>query len=89
MEDLRIDERIQWYIDNKNEVLAIHDSYLAEYDVSLLHRGTRATKREWIRHLDLAREAYVKERTQRASKQQVITRWLTPARSDVEDPAPQ
>ena len=35
-----------YYIDNKNDVLAIHDSYSAEYNVSLLNRGTRATKRE-------------------------------------------
>ena len=37
----------------------------------------RRARREWIRHLDVARAAYTNELKQRASKLNVITRYMT------------
>ena len=74
-EDKALSTRLTWYVRNKHSLLAYQDHFLANHDVNNLHRMRRATKREWIRHLDKAKLAYENERRQRASSQNVIIRY--------------
>ena len=71
-------EKITWYVTHRHELLSHQDEFLAAVDVSTLHRLRRDTKREWVRHLDTVREAFAVECRQRASGQNVITRYLVP-----------
>ena len=87
VESERLAERIQWYVEHKHDVLSIHDHHLARFDVPTIHRMSRDQRREWIRHLDAARAAYANELNQRASKQNVITHYLS-VRSDVTETSP-
>ena len=77
-DDSHLTNSLNWYLQHKNEVLSIYDQHLLRFDTSDLHNMSRRTKREWKRHLDIAREAWTQERTQRARSQQVITRFLQP-----------
>ena len=79
-EDQKLTERITWYVQHKQDVLAHQDQFLAQHDVTRLHKMRRKTKREWVRHLDRARKAYDIERKQVASAQNVLTRYF-PVRS--------
>ena len=74
-EDEELTSKIIWYVQHKDRLLAGHDRFLARQDLTTLHRMRRETKREWIKHLETAKEAYEIERTQLASKQNVITRY--------------
>ena len=75
-EDNRLAAKITWYQQHRRELLSHHDQWLAKQDLTTLHRKRRATKREWIRILDKAREAYDNELNQLASSQNVITRYF-------------
>ena len=79
-EDQSLMEKISWYVRHKRELLSYHDQDLAGIDVSRLHRMCRSTKQAWVRHLDIAREAYVNERKQLARGQNVITRYFSSTR---------
>ena len=79
-EESTLMEKISWYVRHRGSLLSFHDQSLAEIDLSRLHRMKRATKQAWVRHLDIARKAYVNELRQRASKQNVITRYFVPRR---------
>ena len=61
---------------DKHEVLDSYDLFLARYDVSTIHSMTRAAKREWLRHLDAAREAFEKQRIQWAQGQNSIMQYF-------------
>ena len=76
VEEERMAERLVWYSMHKHEVLDSYDHFLARYDVSQIHSMTRATKREWLRHLDADREAFEKQRAQRAQGQNSIMQYL-------------
>ena len=76
MEDRALAEKLMWYLDHRRDVLSHHDAFLARVDASTLHRVRLETKREWIRRLDVARDAYTNELKQRANSQNVITRYL-------------
>ena len=76
VEEERMAERLVWYSMHKHEVLDSYDHFLARYDVSQIHSMTRATKREWLRHLDAAREAFEKQRAQRAQGQNSIMQYF-------------
>ena len=79
-EESSLMEKIYWYVRHRGELLSYHDQSLAEIELSTLHRMKQATKQAWVKHLDIARKAYVNELKQRASKQNVITRYLVPKR---------
>ena len=81
-EDSSLAEKIQWYVAHRHEVLSFHDTFLAEIDVSTLHRLRPETKREWVRHLEKARAAYDNELKQKERRQRVITRYFKPVRRD-------
>ena len=75
-EEERMAEKLVWYSMHKYDLLDSYDHFLASYDVSQIHTMTRVVKREWLRHLDAAREAYEKHRAQRALGQNSITQYL-------------
>ena len=82
VEGTRLAERIQWYIEHKEEVLSVHDLHLARHDIATIHRMSCETRRQWVRHLDIARAAYENELTQREANQRVITRYLVPRQEE-------
>lgn len=82
VEGTRLAERIQWYIEHKEEVLSVHDHHLARHDIATIHRMSCETRRQWVRHLDIAREAYENELKQKEANQRVITRYLVPLQAD-------
>ena len=81
-EDNSLAERIRWYAKHRRDILSHHDRFLAEIDLSTLHRLRLETKREWVRHLDIARCALANEVKQRERNQRVITRYLIPRNTD-------
>jgi hypothetical protein len=54
-------EKLRWYRENKNEVLAQGDRGLAEHDEAAIERMGRLTKRKWVHQLDKLREIYNQE----------------------------
>jgi hypothetical protein len=76
-ENRLLTQKILWYVQHKHLILAGQDQFLANHDLTRLHKLKRKTKRQWIKHLDRVREAYDKERRQIASRQNVITQYLT------------
>jgi hypothetical protein len=86
-ENEQLGERILWYTTHKHEVLSAYDSFLAEFDVSTIHRMSRRVKHKWVQHLDKAREAYNRELNLRASRQHSIEKYLVP-RTNRENPSP-
>ena len=77
IDEERMAERMQWYMRHKETVLSSYDQSLARFDEGTIHRLTRGTKREWLRQLDNARAAYVRERNKLASSRNVITRYFS------------
>ena len=77
-EEVMLTEKIRWYVSHRHEVLSYRDGFLADVDMSSLHRMRRDTKREWLRHLEAARQAHAVESQLRASGQNAITRYLVP-----------
>lgn len=75
-EDAMLSETIQWYVLHRHNLLSTHDEFLIEIDLSTLHRMRPETKRKWLHHLNIAREAYNNEKRQLASKQNIITRYM-------------
>ena len=68
------------YTTHKHEVLAAYDSFLAEFDVSTIHRMSRQVKHKWVQILDKAREAYNRDLNLRAS-QHSIAKYLVPLKT--------
>ena len=75
-EDGMLSAKITWYQQHRQDILSIHDQWLGEQDLTTLHRMKRETKRAWTNVLDKASAAYDIERNQRASSQNVITRYF-------------
>jgi hypothetical protein len=79
-EDNNLSERILWYMENKQQVLARGDQFMATIDVTRLHRMRRETKRTWVRHLDKLRAAFDIEKATRSKGQNAITQYLVKVR---------
>ena len=82
-EDSSLSERILWFMANKEQVLARGDEFMANIDVTRLHRMRRETKKAWIKHLDKLREAFRVENATRAAGQRPITQFLVRVRDSV------
>ena len=78
-----LQHRFQWYVDNKASVLAYRDHFLARFDPQEIAGMSRQVRREWIRHLDAARDRFDKDQLQQMKGQNVITRYF-----HAEDPPP-
>ena len=75
-EDQRLNEQIRWYVENRRRFFSCHDQFLAEYDVSTLHRRSRKVKRKWVQVLEKVRAQYEIECMNSAKKQRTIPQWL-------------
>ena len=78
-------ETIIWYVQNKHDLLSVHDQFLAQFNMTQVRNIKRAQKSEWIRHLDVAQEANTKEQTQRSKRQRVITKYMERLESQSEE----
>ena len=75
-DDERLAARIVWYVEHRYELLAHHDQFLAEIDLTRLSRMRREMKQRWIQHLDIAKRAWEVEREQKTTKQHVLTKFF-------------
>ena len=85
MKAARLAAEIIWYIDNKDSILVYNDRFLAEIDVSRLQCMTTKTKKRWLYHLDIAKEAYPKECAALADGQRTLDRYFAPREMPDED----
>ena len=56
--NVKLGERIQWYMANKHSVLLAYDSRLANFEIITIHRMNRTQQRQWIKDLDIVRDVY-------------------------------
>ena len=75
-EDHRLTARIVWYVDHRHELVDHRDRFLVEIDLTRLGRIRRETKRRWIHHLDIAKQAWEVEREQKSKNQQVLIKFF-------------
>ena len=68
--------KLLWFQQNKEQVLARSDQFLANIDVSRIDKLNRSTKQRWIKNLEKARKAFEVENKQRRNGQAPITDWL-------------
>lgn len=81
----RLAAEIIWYIDNKDSILSYNDRFLAEIDISKLQRMTTKTKKRWLYHLDIAKEAHRRECAALADGQRTLDRYFAPREVPDED----
>ena len=74
--NLRVGDYIQWYVANRHNVLLAYDSKLATFDITTIHRISRDQQRQWVKHLDVAQDAYALELKQRGNNQNLITKYM-------------
>lgn len=70
-------DRLIWYTQHKDE-LSRRDQFLASHTLAQIEAMTTSQRREWVRHLDVARAAWTKERTTIAAGQGLITQYFKP-----------
>ena len=70
-------DRLQWYTQNKTE-LSRQDQHLADFTSAQIEAMSMRQRREWVRHLDIAKDAWAKERAILATGQTLITRFFKP-----------
>ncbi len=74
-----IDEQLCWYLSNYRTVLSRHDyKLMGQITREGLGLTPLRTKRQWIRHLDIARKACDTEKMTLEPGQQLLTRYFTP-----------
>jgi hypothetical protein len=82
---VRLGNCIQWYVSNRCNVLLAYDSRLANFHITTTNRTSRNQQQQWVKHLDIAREAYTLELRQRAHSQNLITRYMVSTSKIVHD----
>ena len=75
--ETKLDERLRWFLDNKHTALSRTDLFLTRYSRDDLPSLSLNAKKEWVRHLELARAAWDIERRQVQKGQTVITKFFT------------
>lgn len=74
-----MDQRLHWYRLNYTTVLSRHDFHLIDgIQLDKLISASLRTKRQWLVHLDAARDVYVAECTVRERGQTCITDYFRP-----------
>lgn len=73
----RLDERLQWFLHNKLTALSRADQFLVHYLSTDIPTMTTPSKRERVRHLEVAQNAWEIERLQRQRGQTVLTSFFT------------
>ena len=71
----QLGDRLLWYIQNKL-ALARQDQYLAQFSTSQIDAMGIHQRREWVKHLDIARDAWTKEQAILATGQRLITDYF-------------
>ena len=74
--ETKLDERLCWFLDNKHTALSRTDLFLTRYSREDLPSLSLNAKKEWVRHLELARAAWDIERLQVQKGQRVITQFF-------------
>ena len=69
-------DNIKWYVASKHNILSAYDSRLANLDITTIHRMSRNQQQQWVKQLDITREAYALELRQRGHNQNLITRYM-------------
>lgn len=67
----QLGDRMLWYLQHKDE-LSQHDQFLARFTTLEVEKMTTRIRMEWIRHLDTARNAWIKERAIRSTGQRLM-----------------
>ena len=80
-------ERLRWYRDNRNLVLAQSDHKLADHGDEEIERMGRKTRRKWVRTLDRLRKTYATELKQLERGQTTLTHFLVKPTSSEAAPA--
>jgi hypothetical protein len=71
----QLGDRLLWYLQHKDQ-LSRQDQFLARYSATNIESMTTEIQREWVRHLDVARDAWTKEQQQLARGQTVLTQYF-------------
>jgi hypothetical protein len=78
-EDAALTEQLEWYQSNRHTLLAHHDHFLLHnIDTATLHTMPSMQKREWIRHLTVAKVANTQELTLMKTNQDSFFRCMIP-----------
>ncbi len=72
----QLGDRLLWYLRHKDQ-LARQDRFLARYSASCIDTMSTIIRREWIRHLDIARNAWTREQKVIDTGQTVLTQFFT------------
>lgn len=71
----QLGDRLIWYTEHKDE-LSRRDQFLARHTLSQIEAMTTSQRREWVRHLDVARAAWAKEKAILLKGQTLITQYF-------------
>jgi hypothetical protein len=81
-------DRLRWYRDNRNSILAQSDHKLVNFEDDEIERMGRKTRRQWVRILDKLRDAHATELKQLDKGQQTLTHFLVkPTLPEADAPA--
>jgi ribonuclease HI len=75
--DEHLTTKLAWYKTHRYKLLDVYDQRLAAFDLTDMKHWSRKVKREWLRHLDIAKAAYMAECDGAAVGQTVLTRFFT------------
>jgi hypothetical protein len=73
-EEASLEQKLNWYRDNRHTVLSLSDRHLANIDEEDINKMGKNTRRKWVQHLDRLQEIFKKENTGRDEGQQTITK---------------
>ena len=71
----QLGDRLLWYIQHKDQ-LSRQDQFLARYSATNIESMSTEIRREWVRHLDVVRDAWAKEQQQLANGQTVQIQYF-------------
>ena len=72
----QLGDRLVWYTQHKDE-LDRRDQFLARHTLSQIEIMSTSQRREWVRHLNIARAAWTKERQTLTKGQRLITQYFS------------
>ena len=73
-----LNNRIRWFIQHQYTVLSYGDRFLTGTDVSMLPTMRLATKKRWLRKLEIVCELYEREQKQTGGGQKRTTHYFRP-----------
>jgi hypothetical protein len=66
--DMSIEQRLNWYRENRHTMLSLTDRHLANIDEEMIRQMGRDTKRKWIKHFDRFYTKSIKRKTTQLTK---------------------